>query len=139
MSVRSEVLGYVVSEESYEDKAVIVKEGSVGDWVYVILKGRVKIKKQTSGGLLTIDTLSEGNFVGEMAMLKHSNSKRTAWAVADGPVELGVLDSVRLAQEWESQPPKIKKLISNLIQNIEESTQKAADMIEASSSSQKTI
>jgi CRP-like cAMP-binding protein len=131
MSVRSEVLGYVVSEESYEDKAVIVKEGSVGDWVYVILKGRVKIKKQTSGGLLTIDSLSEGNFVGEMAMLKHSNSKRTAWAVADGPVELGVLDSVRLAQEWESQPPKIKKLISNLIQNIEGSTQKAADMIEA--------
>ncbi|MGD2149920.1 MAG: cyclic nucleotide-binding domain-containing protein [Desulfobacterales bacterium] len=132
MSVSSEVLGYVVSEESYADKAVIVKEGSVGDWVYVILKGRVKIKKQTSGGLLTIDTLSEGNFVGEMAMLKHSNSKRTAWAVADGPVELGVLDSVRLAQEWESQPPKIKKLISNLIQNIEKSTQKAADMIEAS-------
>ncbi|MBW1727929.1 MAG: cyclic nucleotide-binding domain-containing protein [Deltaproteobacteria bacterium] len=131
MSVSSEVLGYVVSEESYADKAVIVKEGSVGDWVYVILKGRVKIKKQTSGGLLTIDTLSEGNFVGEMAMLKHSNSKRTAWAVADGPVELGVLDSVRLAQEWESQPPKIKKLISNLIQNIEKSTQKAADMIEA--------
>ena len=44
MSVNSEVLGYIVSEESYADKAVIVKEGSVGDWVYVILKGRVKIK-----------------------------------------------------------------------------------------------
>ncbi|MGD2030052.1 MAG: cyclic nucleotide-binding domain-containing protein [Desulfobacterales bacterium] len=132
MSVRSEVLGYIVSEENYPDKAVIVKEGSVGDWVYVILKGRVKIKKQTPGGLLTVDTLAEGNFVGEMAMLKQRNSKRTAWAVADGPVVLGVLDSVRLAQEWESQPPKIKKLISNLIQNIEESTQKAADMIGAS-------
>jgi CRP/FNR family cyclic AMP-dependent transcriptional regulator len=131
MTVNSQVLGYVVSEESYSDKAVIVKEGSVGDWVYVILKGRVKIKKQTSGGLLTIDTLSEGNFVGEMAMLKQSNSTRTAWAVADGPVVLGVLDSVRLLQEWESQPARIKKLISNLIQNLERSTQKAADMIEA--------
>ena len=132
MTVNSQVLGYIVSEESCSDKAVIVKEGSVGDWVYVILKGRVKIKKQTSGGLLTIDTLSEGDFVGEMAMLKQSNSTRTAWAVVDGPVVLGVLDSVRLAQEWESQPARIKKLISNLIQNIEESTQKAADMIVAS-------
>lgn len=131
MAVNSQVLGYIVSEESYSDKAVITKEGSVGDWVYVILEGRVKIKKQTSGGLLTIATLSEGYFVGEMAMLKQSNSKRTAWAVADGPVVLGVLDSVRLAQEWESQPAKMKKLISNLIQNIEESTQKAADMIVA--------
>ncbi|MEA1949331.1 MAG: cyclic nucleotide-binding domain-containing protein [Thermodesulfobacteriota bacterium] len=132
MTVNSQVLGYIVSEESYSDKAVIVKEGSVGDWVYVILEGRVKIKKRTFGGLLTIDTLSEGDFVGEMAMLKQSNIKRTAWAVADGPVILGVLDSVRLAQEWESQPARIKKLISNLIQNIEESTQKAADMIVAS-------
>jgi CRP/FNR family transcriptional regulator, cyclic AMP receptor protein len=132
MTVNSQVIEYIVSEESYSDKAVIVKEGSVGDWVYVILEGRVKIKKRTSGGLLTIDTLSEGDFVGEMAMLKKSNSTRTAWAVADGPVVLGVLDSVRLVQEWESQPAKIKKLISNLIQNIEESTQKAADMIVAS-------
>ena len=132
MSVNSQVLGYIVSEESYADKAAIIKEESIGDWVYVILKGRVKIKKQTAGGLLTIDTLSEGNFVGEMAMLKQSNNKRSAWAIADGPVVLGVLDSVRLAKEWELQPPRIKKLLSNLIQNIEESTQKVADMIVAS-------
>ncbi len=129
MTVNSQVLGYIVSEERFSDKSVIIKEGSIGDWVYVILKGRVKIKKQTSGGLLTIDILSEGNFVGEMAMLKQSNSTRTASAVADGPVVLGLLDSVRLLQEWEAQPARIKKLISNLIQNLEEATKKAADMI----------
>jgi CRP-like cAMP-binding protein len=132
MTVNSQVLGYIVSEESFSDKAVIIKEGSIGDWVYVILEGRVKIKKQTSRGLLTIDTLSEGNFVGEMAMLKQGNSTRTASAVADGPVVLGLLDSVRLAKEWEAQPTRIKKLISNLIQNLEEATKKAADMIVAS-------
>jgi CRP-like cAMP-binding protein len=132
MTVNSQVLMYIVSEESFSDKAVIIKEGSIGDWVYVILEGRVKIKKQTSGGLLTIDTLSEGDFVGKMAMLKQGNSTRTASAVADGPVVLGLLDSVRLAQEWEAQPTRIKKLISNLIQNIEEMTKKVADMIVAS-------
>jgi len=132
MTVNSQVLMYIVSEESFSDKAVIIKEGSIGDWVYVILEGRVKIKKQTSGGLLTVDTLSEGDFVGEMAMLKQGNSTRTASAVADGPVVLGLLDSVRLAQEWEAQPTRIKKVISNLIQNLEEVTKKAADMIIAS-------
>jgi len=132
MTVNSQVLGYIVSEESFSDKAVIIKEGSIGNWGYVILEGRVKIKKQTSGGLLTIDTLSEGDFVGEMAMLKQSNSTRTALAVADGPVVLGILDSLRLAQEWDVQPTRIKKLISNLIQNLEEATKKAADMIVAS-------
>jgi CRP-like cAMP-binding protein len=132
MTVDSKVIGYMVSEERFSDKAVIIKEGNIGDWVYVILEGRVKIKKQTSKGLLTIDTLSEGNFIGEMALLKQNNSKRTASAVADGPVVLGVLDSVRLLQEWEAQPARIKKLISNLIQNLEEATKKAADMIVAS-------
>lgn len=132
MTVNSQVLGYIVSEERFSDQAVIIKERSIGEWVYVILEGRVKIKKQTSRGLLTVDTLSEGNFVGEMAMLKQSNSTRTASAVADGPVVLGLLDSVRLLQEWEAQPAKIKKLISNLIQNLEETTKKAADMIVAS-------
>jgi CRP/FNR family cyclic AMP-dependent transcriptional regulator len=132
VTVDSKVIGYMVSEERFSDKAVIIKEGSISDWVYVILEGRVKIKKQTSGGLLTVDTLSEGNFLGEMAMLKQSNSKRSASAVADGPVVLGVLDSVRLLQEWEAQPVRIKKLISNLIQNLEETTKKAADMIVAS-------
>ena len=112
MTVNSKMMGYIVSEERFSDKDVIFKEGAVGDWFYVILEGRVKIKKQTSRGLLTVDTLSEGNFVGEMAMLKQSNSKRTVSAVADGPVVLGVLDSVRLVREWEVQPARIKKLIS---------------------------
>jgi len=131
MTVNSRVVGYIMSEERFSDKAVIIKEGNIGDWVYVILEGRVKIKKQTSRGMLTIDTLYEGNFIGEMAMLKQSNSTRTASAVADGPVVLGLLDSVRLAKEWEAQPARIKKLISNLIQNLEEATKKAVDMIVA--------
>ncbi len=45
MTVDSKVIGYMVSEERFSDKAVIIKEGSIGDWVYVILEGRVKIKK----------------------------------------------------------------------------------------------
>ena len=132
MTVNSKVIGYMVGEERFSDKDVIIKEGSIGDWVYIILEGRVKIKKKTAKGLLTVDTLSEGNFIGEMAMLKQSDNKRSASAVADGPVVLGVLDSVRLLQEWEAQPARIKKLISNLIQNLEETTKKAADMIVAS-------
>ena len=132
MTVNSKVIGYIVGEERFSDKDVIIKEDSIGDWVYIILEGRVKIKKKTAKGLLTVDTLSEGNFIGEMAMLKQSDNKRSASAVADGPVVLGVLDSVRLLQEWEAQPARIKKLISNLIQNLEETTKKAADMIVAS-------
>ena len=116
----------------YSKGDLIIKEGDYGISIYEIISGKVGIFVESGNRETSVAVLGPGMIVGEMAMLKHSNSKRTAWAVGDGPVVLGILDSVRLVQEWESQPPKIKKLISNLIQNIEESTRKAADMIGAS-------
>ena len=129
MTINPQILDYIESEESFPDKAFIVKEGTSGNWVYVILEGRVKIKKQTSKGMLTIDTLTKGDFIGEMALLKQGNVSRTASAIADGPVLVGNLNTVRLSQEWESQSPIIKKLISNLIQNLEGATNKAVDVV----------
>ena len=45
MTIDGLLYGYVASEENYPDKAVIIEEGSKGDWVYVILKGSAKVKK----------------------------------------------------------------------------------------------
>jgi CRP-like cAMP-binding protein len=128
MNINTQLLNYVVSEESFPDKAFIIKEGNYGDWIYVILEGRVKVKKQTSGGMLTIDTLTKGNFIGEDALLKKSNRARIVSAVADGPVLVGTLDRVQLSKEWEAQPCRIKNFISNLLQNIEEATQKSVNL-----------
>lgn len=130
MTIDSAVLDYIVNEEHFPDKAVIFKEGSNGDWIYVILEGRIKIKKKTSRGLLTLDTLSAGHFVGEMALFRPSGTSRPVSAVAEGPVLLGTLDIARLAREWEVQSTKIKKFMSSLIQDIDQAIKKAVDMIE---------
>ena len=39
MPVHPTVHAYVASEEFYPNESVIIEEGTVGDWVYVILEG----------------------------------------------------------------------------------------------------
>lgn len=129
MNINPQLLNYVVSEESFPDKAFIIKEGNYGDWIYVILEGRVKIKKRTSRGMLTIDTLTKGDFIGEVALFKQSNGFRIVSAVADGPVLVGTLDTIKLSKEWQAQPCRIKNLISKLIQHLEKATQKSVNVV----------
>ena len=57
---------YVLSEEDYPANAVIVREGSKGEWIYIVLEGKVKIKKNTPKGMVTIGAFKEGDIIGEI-------------------------------------------------------------------------
>ena len=99
---------YVLSEEDYPANAVVVREGSKGEWIYIVLEGKVKIKKNTPKGMVTIGTLKEGDIIGEMALFETvvADRTRTASAIADGPVKVGVLDTNRLLKDFESISPQ---------------------------------
>jgi len=57
--------------------------GSSGDWVYVILEGRPRSRRRPQG-LITLDTLKEGDIFGEMVFWLFPQSARSASIVADG-------------------------------------------------------
>ena len=126
MSVNSFVYGYMVSEETYEANDYIIKEGSKGDWVYVILEGQVKVKKMTSKGMVTIDTLKEGEIFGEMTLWQLGKSSRSASVIADGLVKVGLLSTERLLKDYESISPQLKTLLKSLIMRLAETTKNAA-------------
>ena len=69
MTIDQFVYGYVANEETYSDKAGIIEEGGKGDWVYVILEGRAKVRRKTQKGVVTLDTFKEGDIFGEMVLL----------------------------------------------------------------------
>ena len=100
MAIDSRLFQYVLSEESYPDKAVIVKEGTPGDWIYLLLEGRVHVKKKTPKGNIRMATLKEGTVFGELIFLQMTKGSRTATIVADGTVTVGLLDMDRLSQEF---------------------------------------
>jgi len=128
MTIDPEAYNYIVSEEHFPDKAVIIKEGGHSSWVYMILEGKVKVKKKTRKGMLKLMTLKEGDTVGEMVLLHKDKGGRPASFVADGPVLLGLLDSVRLAQDLNSLSPELRKFISTLAGRRREATERVVSL-----------
>ncbi len=122
MSIDPIVYGYVVKEEKYPDKAVIIEEGSKGEWAYVVLKGKVKVTKMAPKGIINIDTLGEGAVFGEMSMFMRGSGLRTASVIAHGPVQVGVLDSARLFDAYSSIPQQIKSLFETMIKRLGDTT-----------------
>jgi len=119
------VYEYIAKEERHQDKDYIIREGSKGYWIYVILEGKVKVKKKTSKGLVTIHTLSEGDIIGELILWPVGEGERIASAIADGPAVLGLLDTDRIISEYESLTPRIKSLFKSLILKLNDTTRKA--------------
>jgi CRP-like cAMP-binding protein len=110
----------MVEEQEYPDKKILLEENSVGDWVYVILEGEVKIKKRTKKGMITLATLGKGAIFGEMPLFLKRNRKRTATAQAHGRVRVGLLDTTRLDKEIESLSPQLRSLIKTLTKRCRE-------------------
>ncbi len=126
MAVDSIIYGYIVKEEVVQPDFTIIEEGAKGDWVYVVLKGRVKVKKRTPKGTVTIDTLGEGAIIGEIPFLLKTRQLRTASVIAEGVVKLGILDKERLEKEYELLSPQLKSLIRTLVLRLKETTKKAS-------------
>ena len=69
----------------FEDDEILLVQGDIGDFVYVLTSGLVKvIVGAVSGAQTTLAIRSRGDLVGEFALL--DNKPRTATARAAGPV-----------------------------------------------------
>jgi len=129
MPLNPAVHAYIATEEFYSNGSVILEEGTVGDWVYVILEGSAKVRKKTPKGMVTIDTLNEGDMFGEMGFLEGGKRLRTASVIASGDVWVGVLDGEKLATDFNQIPANLRALIRSLVLKLKESTAKVCSLV----------
>ena len=81
----TEVAALIVKakEERHEDKSFVFKEREMGDAMFVVLDGTVKIVKMVAGNKFkTLVAMGVGDFFGEMALL--DGQPRSASAVSHG-------------------------------------------------------
>ncbi|MGD9161435.1 MAG: cyclic nucleotide-binding domain-containing protein [Desulfobacteraceae bacterium] len=128
MVIENFLYAYVSQEEEYDKGETIIREGSQGDWVYLILEGEVKVKKMTARGLVTVDTLSEGEIFGEMVLWQLGKVARTASVIAETKVKVALLDTELLLKEYESVSPRLKSLFESLIHRLAATTQRAVKL-----------
>ena len=126
MAIDNIIYSYIVKEEIVQPNVTIIKEGAKGDWMYIVLEGKVKVKKATPKGLVTIDTLGEGAVIGEIPFLLKTDKLRTSSVISEGVVKIGTLDKERLEKDYESLSPHLKSLIKTLVMRLKLTTQKAS-------------
>lgn len=120
---------YVVEEEEYRDGDKIVTEGKYGNWIWVVLEGKVEIVKETKQGQCKIVALTVGSFVGTLSTtMPGQYNVRTASVVAVGSVQLGLLDSQRLYSEYMKLSPLFKEIILSLGNRMKQITGMVVDV-----------
>jgi CRP-like cAMP-binding protein len=119
---------YVVDEEDFYEGERIIEEGKHGSWVWVVLEGVVDMVKETPQGPISVFKVGDGAFVGSMSSFLVQDHTRIASAVALGNVQLGVLDSERLAQEYAKMAPELKGFILSLDNRLRQAANCAVDI-----------
>lgn len=132
MSTNPAFDAYIMEVKTYSGGEVIIEEGSFGSWIYVILEGLVKVKKRTAKGMVTIDSLKEGEVFGEMVFLEGGTGARSASVIAaEGPVRVGLLDTEKLISDYEAVAPDLKTLIQSLMSKLRDTTSKVCSIVVA--------
>ncbi|MFO7570136.1 MAG: cyclic nucleotide-binding domain-containing protein [Smithellaceae bacterium] len=105
---------YVTIENHYTDGVTIVREGKPGKWLWVICEGTVRITRETPKGTITLARLGEGCFIGTMGSFLYGEYERSATAIAEGSVQLCILDIDVLYQEYSDLSPEFRKILLSL-------------------------
>lgn len=103
---------------NYQDGDVIFQEGEVGDQMYFVEEGRVRIVGSYKLTKKVLAIYEKGDFFGEMAIF--GGRARSATAVAIGPTQLLPVTKDTLAEQIQSRPEiglALLKTLSSRIRN----------------------
>jgi CRP-like cAMP-binding protein len=93
-----EAIGKITEERDVQAGTALTTEGRHEGYFFVIVSGSVRIER----GGQAIATLSDGDFLGEIALL--DGGPRTATAIAETPSQLLVMTYQRFQQLLETEP-----------------------------------
>ena len=100
----------------YEEGDVIFLEHEIGNELYIIQEGGVKIKKVVANNEITLAILQKGDIFGEMAIL--DDKPRSATAVAYGRAVLLAVNKTNFQGMVQQQPQLATKIITLLSERI---------------------
>jgi len=113
----------------YSHGDIIFREGDVGDVMYVIQSGKVKITKKTESGEVPIATIEKGEIFGEMALF--DRQPRSATAVASGDARVVSVDKKKLFSTIGRDPTLVFKMLESMSQRIRKLNSELSGLREA--------
>ena len=103
---------------SYRKGDLVFKEGDYGISMYKIVKGKVRIFKESGDRAVSLATLGQGEIIGELTFLSGPNVPRSASAKALEDSKLEVWHFSRLRKEYEEMPPILKVMATQTLERL---------------------
>ena len=104
-------------ERRFPKNTTIIEEGLSGDYMYLILEGRVKVAKlSTDGREKILDFLESGDFFGEMALLDQAPRSATVKTLSD--VRLLALSRSDFLELLRKNPEPARAVIQELSRRL---------------------
>jgi CRP-like cAMP-binding protein len=105
--------------KSWADGEAIVRQGEVGNSMYVVQAGEVEVLRETEGEEVHLAVLGAGDFFGEMSIFEHE--VRSATVRARGEARILTVDKRTLLKRIKEDPflaVGILQTMSNRIREI---------------------
>jgi CRP/FNR family cyclic AMP-dependent transcriptional regulator len=106
--------------KEYQPQEVIVRQGEVGNCMYVIQAGQVELIKESEGHEIFLAELGEGDFFGEMELFGKEPRAATARALSD--VRVLTVDKKLLLKRIQEDPSlgfRIMQKLSSRVRELE--------------------
>jgi CRP-like cAMP-binding protein len=110
----------------YEDGETIIRQGEVGDCMYVIQDGEVEILVESGGGEIPLAVRGEGDFIGEMAIF--DRDVRSATVRAKGQVRMLTVDRKNFLRRIHQDPSLAFRIVETMSRRIRELTEENAKL-----------
>jgi CRP-like cAMP-binding protein len=110
----------------YQDGDVIIRQGDVGDCMYVIQEGQVEVVHESQGREIQLQVHGPGAFFGEMAIFDKDVRSATVRALGDAKVL--TVDKKNLMRRVHEDPSLAFTLIETMSQRIRELVEKVASL-----------
>lgn len=104
--------------KDYGDGETIVRQGEVGDCMYVVQAGQVEVVQDTDGGEQRLAVLEIGDFFGEMAVFERE--VRSATVRALGEARVLKVDKKTLLRRIKEDPLLAVNLLQTMSGRIRE-------------------
>jgi len=100
----------------YRDGEMIVRQGEVGNCMYVIQSGKAEVLRELEGNNVRLAVLGENDFFGEMAIFEHE--VRSATVRALGELRVLTVDKRTFLRRIQEDPTLTFRIVEHICNRL---------------------
>jgi len=110
----------------YEDGEIVVRQGDVGDCMFVVQDGEVEILVQESGSEVVLRSAGRNEVLGEMAIFEHQ--PRSATIRAKGKARILTLDKRNFLRRINEDPSLAFRMIETMSHRVRDLSHEVVEL-----------